>query len=310
MTATASFTPTPEFVTGSVLTLADGDPGDAVSLNAAPKSALNQAAHLLAAVDGLLVWARKARVATGGASSGNTGIYVPPIEAVSLLNGSTWVAKALATETQLTTADHFGGGTLAADTNYYVYAVLSGGALSFEISTTAPDAALTWKTGATGTARYLFAVHTNSSGVPLPMQMSGGRYRYRVSAITSTELRALNASAVAGVATDVILARAGVAGRELLPAHARIACLRAVCISTGNSASDQVTGLVYTNGDTTTPTARFVMYPQTASQEMRMDFDIECDSARTVDYTLAVGNADASDPSFGSFDLYVLGFDE
>ena len=41
-----------------------------------------------------------------------------------------------------------------------------------------------------------------------------------------------------------------------------------------------------------------------------MVFDIECDSARTVDYTLAVGNADASDPTFGSFDLYVLGFDE
>lgn len=309
MTASASFTPTAEFVTGSVLTLADGDPGDAVSLNAAPKSALNQAAYLLAATDGILVWARKARVATGGAASGNTGIYVFPIEAVSLLSGSTWVAKALASETQLTTADHFSGGTLNPDTNYYIYAVLSGGALSFEISATVPDAALTWKTAATGTARYLFTVHTDSAGVPLPMQMSGGRYHYRRSAITATELRALNASAAAGSPTDIILARAGVAGRELLPAHARVAHLLSEVTTAGNHVNDLVTVSYGCNGDLGT-SAAFVhrVYGPTSVTDQAC-FACECDSARTIDYTLQLGNTDAGDPTTTT-NLYVTGFEE
>lgn len=304
----ASYSPTAEF-TDSTTVLADGDAASATNLNAAPKKALDRAAYLRAATDGLLVWQDRARVATGGTNNGNFAVYCPPIEAVSVLNGTTWVALSLASETQLTSALHFGSGTLAADTFYAVYAYYSGGSLGLDVSVTMPGTDGVWKSGAVGTHRFLFVFHTGSSGVPLPMQMAHGRYRYRVSAITSTELRALNATAVAGSPTDVILARAGVAGRELVPSMCRIAHLRAVCISSGNSASDQVTGLVYTNGDTTTPTARFVMYPQIASQEMRMDFDIECDSARTVDYTLAVGNADASDPTVGSFDLYVVGFD-
>ena len=90
-------------------------------------------------------------------------MYVPAIEAVSLLNGTTWGAYASASETQLTSSAHFGSGTLANDTMYYVYATLSAGVLTYDVSTTAPDAPLTWKTGATGTHRYLFCFKTSSA---------------------------------------------------------------------------------------------------------------------------------------------------
>ena len=177
----SSYSPTAEF-TDSTTVLADGDAANATNLNAAPKKALDRAAYLRAATDGLLVWRGNARVDSGGASSGNTGVYCPPIEAVSLLDGSTWRAFSLSSETQLTTAAHFGGGTLAAATAYYVYAYVSGGVLALQISADAPGADGIWKNGATGTHRYLFSFFTDSSGgangVAIPMRRTaGGRAR-------------------------------------------------------------------------------------------------------------------------------------
>jgi autotransporter-associated beta strand protein len=84
-----------------------------------------------------------------------------------------------------------GSGTLnlTAANSFSGTSTLSAGVLTYDVSTTAPDAPLTWKTGAVGTHRYLFCFHTSSAGVPLAMQMSRGRYLYRLSALT-TELRA------------------------------------------------------------------------------------------------------------------------
>ncbi|MBU6202379.1 MAG: hypothetical protein KJS90_10375 [Acidobacteria bacterium] len=302
----SSYSPTAEF-TDSTTVLADGDAASATNLNAAPKKALDRAAYLRAATDGLLVWAHKARVATGGTNNGNFAVYVPAIEAVSLLDSTTWKAFSVATETQLTSAAHFGSMTLANDTNYYVYATVSGGVLTFEVSTTAPDAALIWKTGATGTHRYLFCFHTSSAGVPLAMQMSRGRYLYRFSALT-TELRALNTSSAVG-ATDVILARGGVAGRELLPAHARIARLLSEVTAAGNHIDDTVQVNYGMNGDLGTGAAFIhrVYGPSTATNQAV--FDCECDSARTIDYSITLSNTDAGNPTTTT-NLYVVGFEE
>lgn len=303
---TTSYSPTAEF-TASATVLVDGDPANATNLNAAPKTALDRAAYLRAATDGLLVWAHKARVATGGTSNGNFAVYVPAIEAVSLLDSTTWKAFSVATETQLTSSAHFGSGTLAPDTNYYVYATVSGGALAFEVSTTAPDAALAWKTGATSTHRYLFCFHTSSAGVPLAMQMTRGRYLYRLSALT-TELRALNTSSAVG-ATDVILARGGVAGRELLPAHARIARLLSEVTAGGTHVDDLVQVNYGMNGDLGTGAA-FIhrVYAPSAVTDHAV-FDCECDSARTIDYSITLSNTDGGNPTTTT-NLYVIGFEE
>lgn len=304
---TTSYSPTAQF-TDAQTVHADGDAGNASNFNVPLEKLFDRAAYLRAAIDGLLVWGHKARVATGGAASGNTGVYVPPIEAVSLLDGTTWVAKSLASETQLTTASHFGGGTLSADTWYYVYAFVSGGALTLQISADAPEAGLIWKSGAVGTHRYLFCFHTDSSGVALPMRMSHGRYLYRFSGITSTELRALNTSSEVA-ATDVILARGGTSGRELLPPHARVARVRLEVSATGNHVDDQVTATLFTKGDSSANSVRLDLYPQTSSAASRIDGELETNDSHTCRYAWQFTNTDAGDPS-GTLSIYVLGFED
>lgn len=300
-----SYSPTAEF-TDSQLVLVDGDAASADNLNAAPKKALDRCAMLRAGMDGLLVWRNTARVATGGAASGNTAVYVPPIEAVSLLDGTTWKSFSLGSETQLTTAAHNGGSSLNADTNYHVYTKVTASALALEISTDPPDAGLIWKNGATGTHRFLFCFHTDSSGVALPMRMSGGEYLYRFSAITSTELRALSTSSEVAL-TDVILARAGTASKELIPSFARCALVRIGLISSGNHVDDQVTVILVTKGDTTANSIRHDVYAPTGSMASERDGWIETDDARTIRYSLTLSNTDAGDPT-ATLSLYVLGF--
>lgn len=300
MPATASFTPTAEFVTGSVLTLADGDPGDAVSLNAAPKSALNQAAYLRDATDGLLVWRGNARVDSGGASSGNTAVYCPPIEAVSLLDGSTWRALSLASETQLTTASHFGGETLAATTWYYVYAYVSGGNLALQISADAPGADGIWKTGAVSTHRFLFCFRTNGSGVAIPMcRTSGGRYHWRFSALSSAHL--INAYMAVQAFTDLSLA-------ACVPPHARIARLRATILNTDTTASHSIALRVRTNGDTIAYDELYVPPAATAGVENAgrgtSDLSVETDSSQVIEVEIA-GTSTAF-----SANVYARGFEE
>ena len=302
-----SYSTTAEF-TDSQTVLVDGDEGSADNLNAAPKKALDRCAMLRAATDGLLVWGHKARVATGGAASGNTAVYVPPIEAVSLLDGTTWKAFSLASETQLTTASHFGGGTLDPDKWYYVYAYVSGSALALQISADAPETGLIWKSGAVGTHRYLFCFHTNSIGEALPMRMSRGRYLYRYSAITSTELRALNTSSEV-TATDVILARGGTATKELLPPHSRVAHVRIGLVASGNNVDDQVTVALTTKADSTANSIRHDFYVASTSHADERDGWIETDDSRTIQYALTLSNADAGDPT-ATLSLYVLGFEE
>ena len=174
---TTSYSPTAEFTTSATV-LVDGDAGSALNLNGAPKTALDRAAYLRAATDGLLVWEHRARVASGGDSSASTGAYVPPMEAVSLPDGTVWKAFSLASETQLTVAAHAGGVALSADTWYYAYAKVTASALALEISSDAPGSDGIWKNGATGTHRYLFCFRTGTGTTVLPMTMRRGIYRY------------------------------------------------------------------------------------------------------------------------------------
>lgn len=237
---TSAYVPTAEF-TDSATLIADGDAADATNLNLGAKKALDRCAHLRDATDGLLVWSGRARVDSGGAASGNTGVYCPPIEAVSLLDGTTRRAFSLASETQLTTSATFGGGTLAANTVYYVYAYVSASALALQVSTDAPGSDGIWKTSATGTHRYLFAFVTDSSGVAIPMsRSSGGVYRFRISSVGVTPLTALSGGSATSF-TNVSLA-------TLIPTTARLATLYTVCTNASTSAHGQAQ--FRTDGDT------------------------------------------------------------
>ena len=237
---TSAYVPTAEFTDSQIL-VADGDAADAANLNLGSKKALDRLAMLRAATDGLLVWNGRARVDSGGTDNGNFAVYCPPIEAVSLLDGTTWKAFTLGSETQLTSAATFGSGTLVANTVYYVYAYVSAGALALQVSTDAPGSDGIWKTSATGTHRYLFAFATDSSRVAIPMsRSSGGVYRYRISSVGVTPLAALSG----GSATSF----ANVSLATLIPTTARIATLYTVCTNSSTTAHGQAQ--YRTDGDT------------------------------------------------------------
>jgi hypothetical protein len=109
---------------------------------------------------------------------------------------------------------------LSNSTWYYVYAFCNGTATTaFYISTTAPEASLTWRTGAEGVDRYIGCFRTNASGAPLPVSKRGNRYEYDFGAIGNTDItRVLNA----GVSTSF----AAVACGAVVPQHVNNVRLR------------------------------------------------------------------------------------
>lgn len=292
----SSYTPTPEF-TDSTTVLADGDSANATNLNAAPKKALDRAAYLRAATDGLLVWGGNARVAASGTNNGNFKVYCPPIEAVSLLDGTTWGAYSLATETELTSAANFASGTLGNSTPYYVYAKVTSSALAIEISATAPDSGNIWKSGATGTHRYLFSFVTDSVGVAVPMRRTRGRTLYSVSTIGASALAALSN----GTATSFT----NVDCSALVPANARVATIQSICVNASTTAHGQAQ--FRTDGETGGYIEQGVGVAD-ASNDFRgvMTFPIELPSTRILEYRRSNS---AGYAALGVY-VYVLGYEE
>lgn len=296
----SSYSPTAEFTDSSTV-LADGDAANATNLNAAPKKALDRAAHLLAATDGLLVWARRCRVAGGGTSNGDFKVFVPPVEAVSLLSGSTWVAKALASETELTSAAHFGGGTLAANTWYHVYAELAAGALALVVSADAPDDGRVWKSTGANVSRYLFSFVTDDSGVttgaPIPMMMQDGVYRYDISEIGAAALRVLSIStAVPTSFTDINCA-------NLIPTFGRIGTFRTDITNPDATNWGQVE--FRKDGATTDALAIYVSPAGSAQNAHQVQqFDLGVSTSRVIEYR-RISSASYADVDI---DLFVVGF--
>lgn len=294
----ASYSPTAEF-TDSTTVLADGDAASATNLNAAPKKALDRAAYLRAATDGLLVWERKARVAAGGDSSASTGVYCPAIEAVALLDGSTWKAFSLASETQLTVATHAGGVALTADTWYYVYAYVSGGALALQISADAPGADGIWKSGATSTHRYLFCFRTGTGTTVLPMTMRSGVYRYDLSEQSASVLQVLNITSAVPTSWTNIDCSARIPPRAVLGTF-RIEMINADATNWGRTELRK--------DGATTDLMQVDCPPAGAAHSAyhREQFDLQTSSAQVIEYQRI------SSASYANCDIIVsaLGFTE
>lgn len=281
--------------TETVVAPASGDARTAASVVQGLQPLANRTKALLLS-SGLLHWSHSARVATGGTNNGNTAVYVGPIQSIALLFGTDWLIFREVAELQLTCAANFASGTLANDTNYYVYATVVASALVYEISTTAPDAFLRWKTGGTNTHRYLFYFHTSSAGVALAMQMRRGLYLFRVSALAGAQLLALNGGA-ASAGADVILARGNTAGREFIPPHVRSALVRATLIYTGNHVDDSAIMTLLTKGDSTAASVQLEAQGVLTVQNDSRDVWVEVASDRTLTYALTLGNSDAGNPT-------------
>ncbi len=267
----------------SVAVPATGEARTAASVQTPFQELTNRTAWTKGALNGLLVGGRVLYSDTSGSA---TDVFVSPI--TRLVLGSRVLSSASATEAPLP------GGALAAETWYYVYGYDSSGVLALETSTTAPDAALVFKSGTT-THRYLGCFRTSTGAAALPFRSVGGRFSYRASWDTASELQALLATT--GVsATDVILARGGTASKELIPPHTRMARVQSTLSATGGEA----TATFLTKGDTPGTTIR---QEHADGIQASQEFTIETDSARTVQYALTLG-------STGSLTLRVVGFEE
>ena len=175
-----------------------------------------------------LAFARDATIGTvdwngdlscAGGTSSDFDITVGAINAiVTVTSGGTYHVHASAGAT-VTEAAIEGGGSLAADAWYYLYAYRSGGgSLAYELSTTAPGPSRRFKTGDT-TRRYLGCVRTTAAGAPLAFEASRGQYRFRRSAIGSPDvtLRRLTRTSVGSATLDLV---------PRVPPHARCVDVR------------------------------------------------------------------------------------
>jgi hypothetical protein len=248
------------------------------------------AAPLMPVLQHLYDAAGALRIAVLGQMSGGDRLSVDPggtstvfavrvsriVGLLSRQTGSTPIyATYTAGETTLDLTDVDGAPAgLANDTWYYVYAFCDGTATTaFYISTTAPEASLTWRTGAEGVDRYVGCFRTNGSGAPLAMRMHRGRYAYRpfyVQALAfgnSTSFAAVDLSSV-------------------VPPHARIAHLRL-----------NLTGSYAAQLRTTGAASGYATFGEGYSP-----IEIEADSAQSVDYL--VSNA------LANLDIEVTGFAE
>lgn len=185
-----------------------------------------------------------------------------------------------------------GGGNLANSDWYYVYAYDNAGSLDFEISTTEPNANLCTKTGDT-TRIYTGCFPTLSTGAPVPLRASRGRYVYRVGGCAVADLRKLNGTSdTSYTAVDCA---------SLIPSHARLGTFRAQLVSTTGSAQNYA--YFQTNGDSG---ADAVEMPVAAvvGASTNLHFDLETDSSQRIQYK--VSNLTAAPDAY----LWVNGFYE
>lgn len=185
-----------------------------------------------------------------------------------------------------------GGGNLASSDWYFCYAYDNAGTLDFELSTTEPNANLCVKTG-DSTRVYIGCFPTLSTGAPVPLRASRGRYVYRVSGCGADDLKVL-----AGLSDTSYTA---VPCAALIPAHSRLGSFRANIVSTTGSA--QNFAYFQTNGDSGADAVQLHVEAVSASSD-DLFFDLETDSSQRLQYK--VSNATSAPDAY----LYVHGFYE
>lgn len=287
--------PAPYATTARILA-ADADiPDGPVGSAAQWRKVLDARAFNYTSSTGALWWSKTLSVDTGGTNA-VFAINVGAIWACALLDGSTnlYVKSDTGGEV-LTIADLEGGaGTLSNSTWYYVYAWLNGSTLDYQISSTAPDATRTTKSG-DALYHYLGCFRTTSAGAPIPCNMAGGRYVYCVGDVTAATLQVVTAGAAA--------AYASVPCSTLAPPHARIVTLKVV--ATNVIGGGLVTSSVTVQRFGAASTGTHDLYTGvTALQSAAAEMTVEVDSSQRAQYQV---NGGANAPVA---DIYVFGFQE
>ena len=259
--------------TDPVVAPADGDTRNAASVNVAFQSLADRTRILLDALIVRLVWSGDFAVADGGSLT-SFSISVGAIGQLLAADSNGDYRVASATAGTVTQAHILGGGgTLGAVAQWwYVYAyVTTLGAVSYEVTTTAPESSRRCKL-ADATRAYLGCFRTLATGAPLPAQKANGRYLYRASALGSNELRVVNVSAATG-ATAQSLA-------TLVPPHGRIARL---LLSVSGDVNQAALSIFYP-GDTAAESAS--CYAASGGASNQIHVDVPTDASQVVDYSL------------------------
>lgn len=178
---------------------APGSPGSRVTLEEVVQQLVNRDEWIRRSLDGTLKSPPSLRIREGA-----TNLEVGAV--TELVLGTSRLSKAAST---------LALGTLPADVWRYVYAWDDGGALEYELSATAPEAGLVFKTGDT-TRRYIGSFRTGIGGAVAPM--------HRVARETRQAFRVLTAGTDAAM-TELILDDT-LAGVDAIPPHASRALLR------------------------------------------------------------------------------------
>lgn len=149
---------------------ANSDPCDATQLNTDVETPLQngvEAARLLTYGGGL----RRIVQATD-----NNTMVIQPLGAVIVTVAGAWTARANLSPSTID-PEALAGGAFAASTRYYVYVALVAGALTFSVSTTAPDAGRRYKTGDTQ-YQFVSTFYTNAAMNLLPYKQNDSEYIY------------------------------------------------------------------------------------------------------------------------------------
>lgn len=215
---------------------------------------------------------------TGTTSSSFTVTAGPCVLAIQA--GAVWGLVAPASDTTAGAAQIEGApGSLSNSTWYYVYATRSGTSLELELSTTAPDASLAWKSGiATYTHRYLGCFRTNAWGVPLGLRRDGhGHSLYRAR-------QQILSGGTATTATAVYVRPDGTTEEPLIPPHARLASLRWE-LQIGTAGANRAL-TIYGAGSANTADELYAYNLGGANYAVQLAHDVETDSSRQTMYAL------------------------
>lgn len=229
---------------------------------------------------GHMVGGDRMSVDPGGTSTAFT-VRVSPIRAALIKDATdgVWRGVSLGAQTLGLSATAGPLAALAPDTWYYVTLAVEAGVPRLYINVFGPDDSLVWETGSPDTFRYIGCFRTDGSGAPLPMRMHRGRYVYRRSATASSPFQVLSSTTPVGY-TDISLA-------ALVPPHVRVAILD-LNVDAGG-------GVAYldlrTKGDTSDVSIHVVAGTAAAGGSSHGSVEMETDSARAIQYELALGTA-------------------
>lgn len=293
-------TPVSEYDTSSALTVpSNGDDLDADVVKDVLQVISDRAELAKDSVLGLLLGAESFGVAAGGTRTSFT-ITLGNIRAAVLECADGVIRSMSATGISITqTSVEGGGGDLtAAAAWWYVYLYSASGTLAYEISTTAPTADLTWKTGSVGEKRYVGCFRTTAAGVPIAVRAQGRRYFYRVTDLGATDTQVLNAGGATSY-TDVDCS-------AFVPPHARMIELDAY-LAPNTAATTAIGGATLRkNGAAGAGVIGMNCGTGTQWPAMERALWIEGDASRIVEYRVSTSTG----TDYPALTLYVYGFVE